>query len=183
MNDQSHSHSTDALSVALYDELRSMAAVYLRRESSGHTLQSTALVNEALLKILGQELGQSGGAWDNREQFLGIAAIAMRRILVDHARGRRRDKRGGGAVRVSLDDSMVVAEEMGTDVLDLDEALIEFAKCYPRQARVIELRTFAGIELESVGEICGISLAQVKRDWVFGRAWLKTWLDRGLGDP
>lgn len=176
-------NSTDALAAALYDELRAMAAAYLTKESDGHTLQPTALVNEALLRILGQQQGQSTATWTNREQFLGVAAICMRRVLVDHARARGRDKRGGGAVRLSLDESMAVAESCGIDVLDLDEALQEFARSFPRQARVVELRSFAGLELEQIGEVVGISLAQVKRDWTFARAWLKARLDRGSASP
>lgn len=179
-------NSTDALAAALYDELRAMAAVYLSKEPDGHTLQPTALVNEALLRILGQEKGTAsheGNAWANREQFLGIAAICMRRVLVDHARSRTRDKRGGGALRVSLHDAMAVAYSDGVDVLDLDEALSEFAQSFPRQTKVVELRSFAGLELEHIGEVVGISLAQVKRDWVFARAWLKSRLDRASASP
>ena len=163
-----------------------MAAAYLSKEPDGHTLQPTALVNEALLRILGQQHGQANGdgaAWHNREQFLGVAAICMRRVLVDHARARGRGKRGGGAVRLSLDDALAVAEAADVDVLDLDEALQEFGRSFPRQARVVELRSFAGLELEQIGEVVGISLAQVKRDWTFARAWLKARLDRGSASP
>lgn len=176
-------NSTDALAAALYDELRAMAAAYLSKEPDGHTLQPTALVNEALLRILGQQQGQPGSVWQNREQFLGVAAICMRRVLVDHARTRTRDKRGGGAVRLSLDESLASAEAAGIDVLDLDAALEELAASFPRQARVVELRYFAGLELEHIGEVVGISLAQVKRDWTFARAWLKARLDRGSASP
>lgn len=176
-------NSTDALAAALYDELRAMAAAYLSKEPDGHTLQPTALVNEALLRILGQQQGQAGSVWLNREQFLGVAAICMRRVLVDHARARGRDKRGGGAVKLSLDESLATAEAAGIDVLDLDAALEEFAASFPRQARVVELRSFAGLELEQIGEVVGISLAQVKRDWTFARAWLKARLDRGSASP
>ena len=176
-------NSTDALAAALYDELRAMAAAYLSKEPEGHTLQPTALVNEALLRILGQNNGNGSNAWANREQFLGVAAICMRRVLVDHARARGRAKRGGGAVRLSLDDALAVAEATDVDVIDLDEALQEFARSFPRQARVVELRSFAGLELEQIGEVAGISLAQVKRDWVFARAWLKARLDRGSASP
>ena len=119
-----------------------MAAAYLSKEPDGHTLQPTALVNEALLRMLGQQHGQANGegaAWHNREQFLGVAAICMRRVLVDHARARGRGKRGGGAVRLSLDDALAVAEAADVDVLDLDEALQEFGRSFPRQARVVEL--------------------------------------------
>ncbi len=160
-----------------------MAAAYLAKEPDGHTLQPTALVNEALLRILGQQQGQATNVWTNREQFLGVAAICMRRVLVDHARARGRDKRGGGAVRVSLDESMATADACGIDVLDLDDALQEFARSFPRQARVVELRSFAGLELEHIGDVVGISLAQVKRDWTFARAWLKARLDRGSASP
>jgi len=160
-----------------------MAAAYLSKEPDGHTLQPTALVNEALLRILGQQQGQAGSVWQNREQFLGVAAICMRRVLVDHARTRGREKRGGGAVRLSLDESLATAEASGVDVLDLDAALEELAASFPRQARVVELRSFAGLELEHIGDVVGISLAQVKRDWTFARAWLKARLDRGSASP
>jgi RNA polymerase sigma factor (TIGR02999 family) len=176
-------NSTDALAAALYDELRAMAAAYLSKEPGGHTLQPTALVNEALLRILGQQQGQAGNVWQNREQFLGVAAICMRRVLVDHARTRGREKRGGGAVRLTLDESLATAEAAGIDVLDLDAALEELAASFPRQARVVELRSFAGLELEHIGDVVGISLAQVKRDWAFARAWLKARLDRGSASP
>jgi RNA polymerase sigma factor (TIGR02999 family) len=176
-------NSTDALAATLYDELRAMAAAYLSKEPGGHTLQPTALVNEALLRILGQQQGQAGNVWQNREQFLGVAAICMRRVLVDHARTRGREKRGGGAVRLTLDESLATAEAAGIDVLDLDAALEELAASFPRQARVVELRSFAGLELEHIGDVVGISLAQVKRDWAFARAWLKARLDRGSASP
>lgn len=189
MGEASRTSSTDALAAALYDELRAMAAAYLSKEPDGHTLQPTALVNEALLRILYQQRGNQGSAdgasaaptWTNREQFLGVAAICMRRVLVDHARARGREKRGGNATRLSLDESMAIAAADGVDVLDLDEALTAFADSFPRQSRVVELRTFAGLELEHIAAVCGISLAQVKRDWTFARAWLKSKLDRDGG--
>jgi RNA polymerase sigma factor (TIGR02999 family) len=186
-DESGHDLTTARLAAALYDELRALAWTYLSKEPDGHTLQPTALVNEALLRMLNQRHGhgESSSAfegspasmWQNREQFLGVAAICMRRVLVDHARMRGRVKRSGGA-RIGLDESMALVQAQQTDLLDLDAALTEFSVSFPRQARVVELRSFAGLELERIGDICGISLAQVKRDWVFARAWLKARLDR-----
>jgi len=188
--ESAHPSSTDALAAALYDELRAMAAAYLTKEPDGHTLQPTALVNEALLRIFYQQRGNQdvtfdkpSPTWVNREQFLGVAAICMRRVLVDHARARGREKRGGNATKMSLDAAIAIASADGVDVLDLDDALHALAESFPRQSRVVELRTFAGLELEHIASVCGISLAQVKRDWTFARAWLKAKLDRESGKP
>lgn len=190
MAESAHPSSTDALAAALYDELRAMAAAYLTKEPDGHTLQPTALVNEALLRIFYQQRGNQdvtfdkpSPTWVNREQFLGVAAICMRRVLVDHARARGREKRGGNATKMSLDAAIAIASADGVDVLDLDDALHALAESFPRQSRVVELRTFAGLELEHIASVCGISLAQVKRDWTFARAWLKAKLDRESGKP
>ncbi len=183
--------TTAGLAATLYDELRAMAWAYLSKEADGHTLQPTALVNEALLRILHQRHGHGSTSlapesvpslWLNREQFLGVAAICMRRVLVDHARARGRAKRSGGA-RIGLEESMAIIHDERIELLDLDAALSELAARFPRQARVVELRSFAGLELERIGEVCGISLAQVKRDWTFARAWLKAKLDREEAGP
>jgi RNA polymerase sigma factor (TIGR02999 family) len=146
-------------------------------------------VNEALLRIFYQQRGNQdvtfdkpSPTWVNREQFLGVAAICMRRVLVDHARARGREKRGGNATKMSLDAAIAIASADGVDVLDLDDALHALAESFPRQSRVVELRTFAGLELEHIASVCGISLAQVKRDWTFARAWLKAKLDRESGN-
>ena len=153
----------------VYRELRAIADRYLARESPGHTLQSTALVHEAYFKLIGQQRMR----WQNRAQFFGIAAQMMRRILVDHARHQSRDKRGGSAPKLSLDDAMAVAApENQVDLLALDEALTSLAAIDPRGARIVELRFFSGLTLEETAEVLGISTGTVKRDWNVTRAWL-----------
>jgi RNA polymerase sigma factor (TIGR02999 family) len=151
----------------VYDELRRRAAAHLRRERPGHTLQPTALVNEAYLRLVGQR-----AAWKSRGQFFGVAAEIMRRILVDRARARRAAKRSGQWSRVSLDPALTVAPQDAVDVLDLDAALTRLAALDPRKSRIAELRFFAGLSLEETGDTLGVSLATVERDWQAARAWL-----------
>jgi RNA polymerase sigma factor (TIGR02999 family) len=151
----------------VYRELRRQAARYLRRERQNHTLQPTALVNEAFLKLVDQKV-----QWQNRAHFFGVAAQAMRRILIDHARTHQRVKRGGVAPKVTLDDAMIAAEERSIDVLALDEALERLAALDERQARVVELRFFAGLSVEETAEVMKISPATVKREWSMAKAWL-----------
>lgn len=158
---------TDALLEAVYDELRRLAGAYLARERSDHTLQPTALVHEAYAKLAAQET-----PWNNRAHFLGIAAQAMRRILVDHARGKHRAKRGGGWQRVELDVALAEDPAQSLDLVALDEALSELAELSPREAQVVELRYFGGLGVEEVGEVLGVSTRTVKRAWRFARAWL-----------
>jgi RNA polymerase sigma factor (TIGR02999 family) len=153
---------------AVYDELRRLAAVYLRGERSGHTLQPTALVHEAYLRLIDQQRVE----WQNRAHFFGVAAQAMRRILVDHARARHRVKRGGPQEPVPLDDLQVAAAGRSIDMLALDEALTRLAALDPRQARIVELRYFAGLSVEETGEVENISPATVKREWSMAKAWL-----------
>jgi RNA polymerase sigma factor (TIGR02999 family) len=149
----------------VYGELRRRAARYLRRERPGHTLQPTALVHEAYLRLVGHP-----GAWRNRSQFFGVASNLMRRILVDHARRRRAAKRD--AVRVALDDAVVGAAERDVDLVCLDAALEELSALDARQGRVVELRYFGGLTLEEAAEVLGVSVATVKREWTLARAWL-----------
>jgi RNA polymerase sigma factor (TIGR02999 family) len=159
----------DSLIPLVYQELRTIAGRYLSRESSGHTLQSTALVHEAYFKLIGQRRVR----WQNRAHFFGIAAQMMRRILIDHARHQSRDKRGGPAPTLSLDDAVATAGmETDVDLLALDEALTSLARIDPRGARIIELRFFSGLTLEETAEVVGISAGTVKRDWSAARAWL-----------
>lgn len=156
----------------VYDELRRLAASYLRRERPGQTLQATALVNEAFVR-LSQEHGKP---FENRTHFLAIAALSMRQILVQRARARHADKRGGGAERITLDESIAgapVSENDGVDVLALDEALTRLAAFDPQQARLVELRYFGGLTIEETAETLEISPATVKRQWVLARAWLR----------
>ena len=158
----------DKLMPVVYDELRRQAARYLRREKAGHTLQTTALIHEAYVRLVDQHNVQ----WQNRAHFFGIAAQMMRRILVDHARGKRRAKRGGSDVKVSLADATMPVEERDLDVVALDEALTRLAEIDEQQSRVVELRFFSGLTVEETAEVMGISPATVKRDWSMAKAWL-----------
>ena len=154
----------------VYSELKAIAGTHLIRERPNHTLQTTALVNEAYLRLMpGEQL------WQNRAHFFGSAARAMRCILVDYARRHRSLKRGGEAERVTFADLAIAAEEPDLDLLALDEALDALAKDEPRLAEVVNLRYFGGLSIVETAEILDVSLATVKRDWTFARAWL---LDR-----
>jgi RNA polymerase sigma factor (TIGR02999 family) len=152
----------------VYDELRRLARHHLRMERSDHTLQSTALVHEAYMRLA----GRSSPEWQNRAHFFGIAAHLMRQILVEHARGRDAAKRGGGATRLTLDESLVSSQQKDVDVIVLDKALQELTQLDAQQGRIVELRFFAGLTIEDTSEVLGISPATVKRDWVTARAWL-----------
>jgi RNA polymerase sigma-70 factor (ECF subfamily) len=152
----------------VYDELRRLAHHYLRQERRDHTLQSTALVHEAYLRLAGQNPPQ----WQNRAHFFGIAAHIMRQILVEYARGRSTAKRGGGACRLTLDEALALPQQMDVDVVELDKALTGLAELDAQQSRIVELRYFAGLTIEDTSEVLGISPATVKRDWVTARAWL-----------
>jgi len=151
----------------VYQELRKRAAAYLRRERPNHTLQPTALVNEAYLRLMGQERV----AWINRAQFFGVAAQAMRRILVDHAREREAAKRAGG-IRVTLDEGMRSVAPIDCELLMLDSVLQELAAIDPRQARIVEMRYFGGLSEEEVAAILSLSRATITREWRSARAWL-----------
>ena len=157
----------DALVAVVYSELRRMAGSLMRRQASGHTLQPTALVNEAYLRLIRTE-----GSWDGRAHFFGAAARAMRQVLMAHARQRAAQKRAGGAVRVTFSDLDVQTPEPSLDLLALDEALTALAKLDERFTQVVELRYFAGCSVPEIAEITGRSLATVKRDWAYARAWL-----------
>ncbi|HTP69157.1 MAG TPA: sigma-70 family RNA polymerase sigma factor [Dongiaceae bacterium] len=163
-------NALDALMPLVYSELRQLAQHYLRRERSDHTLQSTALVHEAYLRLAGQSAPQ----WQNRAHFFGIAAHLMRQILVEHARGRGAAKRGGGATRITLDESfpLVAAQQNEVDVIVLDQALQDLTALDAQQGRIVELRFFGGLTIEDTSEVLGISPATVKREWVTARAWL-----------
>jgi len=154
----------------VYDELRRLADHYLRRERSDHTLQSTALVHEAYLRLAGQHPPE----WQNRAHFFGIAAHVMRQILVEYARGRSAEKRGGNAITLTLDEAVALPRQMQTDidVVALDRALNELSALDAQQGKIVELRFFAGLTIEDTSEVMGISPATVKRDWVTARAWL-----------
>lgn len=151
----------------VYRELKAMAGARLVQERSGHTLQATALVNEAYLR-----LAPGDEQWENRAHFFGSAARAMRRILVDHARRHQASKRGGDVRQVTFADLDVAAEEPDLDLLALDQALDDLAKAEPRLAEVVNLRYFAGLGIAETAELLGTSPATVKRDWTYARAWL-----------
>ena len=153
----------------VYEELRRLAASHLRAERRSHTLQPTALVNEAYLRMVGQR----SVSWTNRAHFFAIASRMMRRILVDHARKRRRDKRNPGTVYVDLGVAATGAADRAPELLALDDALTELEKLDPRQAKVVELRFFAGLSVEETAEVTGISTATVKREWKTARAFLR----------
>jgi RNA polymerase sigma-70 factor, ECF subfamily len=153
----------------VYDELRRLAAAYIRRERPGQTLQATALVHEAYVRLV-QEKGQQ---FQSRNHFLAIAALSMRQILVQRARARKAAKRGGDPERITLDEHLIADRGRPIDVLALDTALEKLAALDERQARVVELRYFGGLSLEEAADVLAISPATVKRDWTLARAWLK----------
>ena len=161
----------------VYDQLRRLADAYMRRERTGHTLQTTALVHEAYLKLLGQHSVD----WQNRAHFFGIAAQVMRRVLIDHARGHVRDKRGGGREHVQLDEAMVFSPERSAEFLELNAALDRLAEMDARQAQIVEMRFFAGLTVEETAEVLKISPKTVKRDWSVAKAWLHGELKGGYG--
>jgi len=161
----------------VYDELRRLAASYLRRERPGQTLQATALVNEAYIRLIGERAHN----WQNRTHFLAIAALSMRQILVQRARRRHAAKRGGDPERITLDEQLQPAERGGpdeVDVLALDAALERLATLDSRQAKVVEMRYFGGLTIEETAEALDISPATVKRHWTLARAWLRRELAR-----
>jgi RNA polymerase sigma-70 factor (ECF subfamily) len=159
----------EALMPVVYGELHRQASSYLRRERMGHTLQPTALINEVYLKLIDQQHVN----WQNRAHFFGIAAQAMRRILVDHARSRHRDKRGGNEENLPLEAvEFAVSDNKNVDLVALDEALSRLAQLDERQARIVELRFFSGMSVEETAEALGISPATVKNDWRTAKAWL-----------
>jgi len=158
----------DSLYPLVYQELRRLARSYMRRENKGHTLQTTALINEAYVRMVDQR----NVHWQNRSHFFAISAQIMRRILVDHARRYGYAKRGGGAQKVSLDEGMIVAKERSEEVVLLDEALEQLARIDPRRSQVVELRYFAGLNNQEISEILKISENTVMRDWNLARAWL-----------
>ena len=158
----------DRLLPLVYQELHRVAAGYLRRERSEHTLQSTALVNEAYLRLA----GPGTPPWRNRAHFFGVAANVMRQILVEHARAHHAAKRGGHAVKLSLDHALEVPVTVDVDVVALDDALKLLAQMDAQQAQIVELRFFGGLSVEDSAEVLGISASTVKRDWASARAWL-----------
>ena len=172
---QGDRQALDALIPLVYEELRRIAQHFLQREKPGHTLQSTALVHEAYVRMVGQNLPQ----WQSRAHFFGIAAQLMRQILVDHARSRQAAKRGGDVFKISLDESTALPEQKDLDLIALDDALKSLSELDSQQSRIVELRYFAGLTIEDTSEVLGISPATVKRDWATARAWLQREMLRG----
>jgi RNA polymerase sigma factor (TIGR02999 family) len=165
---QGDEHARDAVVPFVYDELRRLATSYLNREAPGHTLQPTALVHEAYLRLIGQQQLD----WNNRAQFLGLAATMMRRILVNHARDRHAAKRGGNAQRVPLSEVDVLSTPQNIDIIDLDDALERLGGFDARKAQLVELKFFGGLTTAEIAEVLHVSPATVERDWCFARAWL-----------
>lgn len=164
----------------VYDELHQLAARYMRRERRGQTLQTTALVHEAYVRLVKQR----HLAWDNRGHFMAIAANLMRQILVERARARQTLKRGGAPIRITYDESMAAAADRSVDLLALDEALARLESIDPGRARIVELRFFGGLTVEETAQALGISPATVKRQWSVARAWLYRELAKGaVGEP
>ncbi|HVQ39209.1 MAG TPA: sigma-70 family RNA polymerase sigma factor [Pyrinomonadaceae bacterium] len=158
----------DRLTPLVYDELRRIAHRYVQRERDGHTLQTTALVNEAYLRLVGQQKVD----WQNRAHFFAVTAQVMRHILIDHARRRRFAKHGGDFQQVPLEEAVVMTQQRADELIALDEALGELAGFDPRKSRVVELRYFGGLSLEETAEVLEISLMTVRRDWRAAKAWL-----------
>ncbi len=158
-----------ALLKVVYDELRRRAGAMMRRESSAHTLQPTALVHEAWFRLVGQH----DVDWQSRAHFFGVATQMMRRVLLDHARRRLREKRGGDVVKVSLEDGMPLSVERPKDVVALDAALALLAQLDARQAKIVELRFFGGLSVDEAAEVLGVSKRTVEADWTMAKAWLR----------
>jgi RNA polymerase sigma factor (TIGR02999 family) len=153
----------------VYKELHRLAAHYMRGERASHTLQTSALVNEAYLRLAGHEDIQ----WQNRSHFFAIAAQAMRRILVDHARRSNNQRRGGNAHKVPLDESLIVSAERAAAVVALDDALARLAEVAPRKSQLVELRFFGGLSIDETAEVLNVSPGTIMRDWTFAKAWLR----------
>ncbi len=152
----------------VYEELRRLANYYLNRERADHTLQATALVHEAYLRLV----DQTRVNWQNRAHFFGISAEIMRRILVDYARGQKAEKRGGNVEKLSLDAAISVSDEMDVDLVALDDALADLTRLDPRQGHIVELRFFGGLTLEETAEVLSLSRSTVEREWLMAKAWL-----------
>jgi len=164
----------DKLMPLIYDQLRQLARHYMNRERAGHTLQTTALVNEAYLRLINRKQVH----WQNRAHFFAIAAQLMRSILVDHARSHAYAKRGGGARKIALDEALAVSQQRAADVVALDDALKRLAEIDQQQSRIVELKFFGGLTIEETAEVLGLSPATIKREWSTAKAWLYHELSR-----
>jgi RNA polymerase sigma-70 factor (ECF subfamily) len=172
------SNAAESLLPLVYAELHRIAAAYMRRERDGHTLQATALINEAYLRLVGEDI-----EWTNRAHFIGLAAHVMRRVLVDYARQHNAERRGGGLKRVEMEDNLAISPERLDEVLFLDEAMAKLAANNARQARVVELRYFGGLSVEQIAEILNVAPRSVKRDWALARIFLFRELNPGTPLP
>jgi RNA polymerase sigma factor (TIGR02999 family) len=171
---EGNQEAADQLIPLIYCEFRRMAGGYMQRERPGHTLQATALVNEAYLRLVGGQAAQ----WQNRAHFFAMAAHTMREVLLDYARRHHAGKRGGGDARkVEIDDELLIAADKLEDVLAIDELLERLAQIDPRQSRLVELRFFAGMNVEETAEVMGVSPKTIKREWRSAKAWLHRELD------
>jgi RNA polymerase sigma factor (TIGR02999 family) len=159
----------DRLMSVVYEELHRLAHHYMNRESPGHTLQTSALVNEAFVRLV----VQTNVKWQNRAHFFGIAAQMMRRILVDHARSRHYAKRGGGAQHFSLDEALVISDERTAEVVAVDEALQRLEEWDARKSKIVEMRFFAGLSIDETAQVLGVSPGTIMRDWTLAKAWLR----------
>jgi RNA polymerase sigma factor (TIGR02999 family) len=168
----------DELMQIVYEELRRLAHRQLAKERRGHTLQTTALVNEAYLKLVDQKRVK----WQGRSHFFALSSQLMRRILVDYARSRQYAKRGGGKSALPLDEALIVAPERASEMIALDEALTELAKHDERKARIVELRFFSGMSIDETSELLGVSPGTVMKDWTLAKAWLQREMDRSSSD-
>jgi len=175
---QGNQEAAEKLIPLVYDELKRLASSYMRHERSDHTLQTTALVHEAYLKLV----RQSSVNWQGRSHFFGIAAQLMRRILIDHARSHLRDKRGGAKLVLPLNEALAFSPEHSEELVRLDEALKRLSAIDPRQGRVVELRFFGGLSVEETSQFLCISAKTVKRDWAVAKAWLHAELRQDHGN-
>jgi RNA polymerase sigma factor (TIGR02999 family) len=158
----------DKLMLLVYDELHALARRYMKRERGDHTLQTTALVNEAYLKLVGRQSSD----WQNRAHFFGVAAQVMRHLLIDHARSRRYARRGGSTVRITLDETIAASPGESIDLLALNEVLDRLDAIDERKRRIVELRYFGGLSVEETAEVLGLSVITIKREWLKAKAWL-----------
>ena len=168
------SGAAEKLLPLVYSELHRLAASYMRRERPDHTLQATALINEAYLRLTKED-----GEWNSREHFIGMAANVMRHVLVDYARAHKAKQRDGGLKRVELKDDLAISPEKIEEVVALDEALTRLERLQPRQGKVVEMRYFGGLSVEQIASLLGVSERSVKRDWSLARIWLFRELEQG----
>jgi RNA polymerase sigma factor (TIGR02999 family) len=168
----------DKLIPLVYKELRRMAHFYMQRERAGNTLQTSALINEAYIRLVDYKRMR----WQDRAHFFAVAAQAMRRILVERARSRRRDKRGGAAQKVSLDDAADLVVDRAADIIALDDALTDLSAIAPRKGQIVELRYFGGLNIDEAAEVLGVSSPTVQREWRAAKAWLYRAISEGIRD-